>query len=360
MRFEEVKRAFRSRSKRRALWVVFLLVTVAYLVYPTIIWWKTKPRLSLGSLGTDLLLEGISAGVFYFMFIWLSPVAWQWDGRSGIAPPPSKRLFIGFFAAEVLVTVHVGIDHGLNLLFHRDGMQWEAYLMNFCFQGPALFLVGSLLASRERLELEREELRQRSDAVMAEHLKGQVHPHVLFNTLNGLAELMQQDHQAAEELVEAMSGFLHRVLDASQQGAWPLSEERNLTEDYLKMEGTRLGSRLQLECAWDPKLEGHSVLPLMLQPLVENAIKHGISHSESGGVLAIAAREEGDRIVLEVRNTVSLEPRTPSTRRGLGLPNLRRRLELAYGGQASFAFDADREGWTVTRISLPTAAVPRQ
>jgi hypothetical protein len=360
MILEEVKRAFRSRLKRKVLWAVFFMASLAWLINLAISWKLNPNHSGFPELGMDLLLGLEDIAVFYFMFIWVSPIPWQWDGRPGTSPAISGRLFIAFFAAEILILACVGVNSWLNQLVGRAAIPGFIYQANLCFQGPALFLVGSLQATRERLEHEREELRQRTDAVMAEHLKGQVHPHVLFNTLNGLAELMQVDHGAAEELVEAMSGFLHRVLDASQQGAWPLREERSLTEDYLKMEATRLGSRLRLQCDWDAPLMDQMVLPLMLQPLVENAIKHGISKSDEGGMLSISTRQEGDKIVLEVKNTVSTEPKPPSTRRGLGLPNLRRRLELAYGALASFVFLENQDGWTVTRITLQASSVPRQ
>lgn len=372
MTLGEVYEALEARLRRGYLWRAFLVVQLAYLIYPLATWSSQDPKPNL--LAYILITAG-SGLPFYFFFIWLSPVVWQWDGQTGSTPALGfRRLALGFVFSEILILLTVVFQDVLVRSLKVEGQLQSLsptyYLFSLCFQGPGLFLVGNLLATRERMEQEREEMRQHTDAVMAEHLKGQVHPHVLFNTLNGLAELMQQDGGAAEALVEALSGFLHRVLDASQRSAWPLSEERRLADDFLLLEAPRLGERLRVVCEWDEGLMHHMVLPLMLQPLVENALKHGINPSEEGGEVRIAARRDGEELVLEVRNTC--EPaqlpakRTggvalpgPRGRRGLGLPNLRRRLELAYGDQARFELASEEEGWTTARIRVNLSAVPR-
>lgn len=355
MIWREVQQAYRARLRRKLLWVVFALATSAFLVYPTVMWAVAMPRESMGTLGKDILLEVSSAGSLYFLFIWIAPMAWQWDGRPGVSPRPSGRILLGFLAAEGLILLHVMVQEGLNRCMGRPGFEWPTYLMSLCFQGPALFLVGSLHATSERLEQEREELRSRTDTVMADQLKGQIHPHVLFNTLNGLAELMQTDPEAANVLVESMSGFLQRVVDVAQQPAWPLKEEQLLAEDYLRMEATRLGSRLRLVCHWDESIEPMKVLPLLIQPLVENALKHGVSRTTSGGEVVVRSQAQGEGFVLEVKNTpVHMDAPHPP-RRGTGLSNLRRRLELAYGEHASFELLQEAE-WMTARVHVQQAS----
>ncbi len=344
MTLAEVRRAFRARLRKPALWGVFALVSGAYAVYPLLQWLRQTPRPSL----TLLAIEFPAALLFYFAFIWLSPVAWQWDGKSGPAPSPGPRILQALLVAEALVTAMVLLDDRLGRWAGRGPLPLDIYIANLCFQGPALFLVGNLMATREHLEEERQALRQKSEEAQGLHLKGQIHPHVLFNALNGLAELLEDDRREAEACVQAMSDFLHRILVASEQATWPLREERILVEQFLVMESLRLGDRLAVRWDWEPGAEALPVLPMLLQPLVENALKHGINPSEEGGELVIASRLEGQSLLLEVRNTGN-SPGRPG--HGVGLQNLRTRLGLAYRRGA--AFELTREDpWTAARIRL--------
>lgn len=283
--------------------------------------------------------------LFYFAFIWLAPVPWQWDPPDLARP---WRVLRALAATEALMMAIVVVDDLLGRWAGRGATPSGVYLTNACFQGPALFLVGHLLATRETLEAERAALRQKSEEALVQHLKGQIHPHVLFNALNGLAELVEEDPVEAEACIRAMSDFLRRTLAASERPTWALSEERRLAEEFLRMESMRLGDRLRVRWAWDPATLALPVLPLLVQPLVENALKHGLRPLEAGGELEVGSRLEGRELLLEVRNT----GRAPGRRgAGVGLENLRARLALAYGDGA--AFDLLREEpWTTARIRL--------
>lgn len=349
MTLAEVRRAFRARLRKPGLWGVFALVSAAYAVYPVLQWFRQVPRPGL----TLLAIEFPSALLFYFAFIWLSPVPWQWDGRPGRAPSPSPRILQALLVAEALVTAIVLLDDHLGRWAGRSALPLDIYIANLCFQGPALFLVGNLMATREHLEEERVALRQKSEEAQGLHLKGQIHPHVLFNALNGLAELMEDDPAQAEACVRAMSDFLHRILVASEKATWPLQEERTLVEQFLVMESLRLGDRLAVRWHWEPGTESLPVLPMLLQPLVENALKHGINPAENGGELVLSSRTEGSDLLLEVRNTGTSPGRKGH---GVGLQNLRSRLELAYRGRASFELSRE-DPWTVARIRLNLFAI---
>lgn len=169
-------------------------------------------------------------------------------------------------------------------------------------------------------------------------LHSQIHPHVLFNSLNGLVELIEKDPVQATRQAQALARLLRKLLDASEEAMLFLQEERALVEDYLALESMRLGERLSCVWRWDPALDLHPVLPLLLQPLVENAIKHGIAPCVAGGRVEISARAEGPLLILEVLNTGA--PYRPRGETGMGLRNLAARLELAYGGHASLTLSS--------------------
>lgn len=334
----------RARLRKPSLWTVFALVCGAYAVLPVMQWLRQAPRPPLRLLA----VEFPAVLLFYFAFIWLSPIPWQRAGQR-----PWIQGLGALAASEGLITAIVFADDLLGRWAGRAPTPGIIYLTNLCFQGPALFLVGSLMARREHLEAERLALQARSEEAQALHLKGQIHPHVLFNALNGLAELMEDDPAQAEACIRSMSDFLHRILEATRQATWPLAEERALVEQFLVMESLRFGDRLRVRWDWDPAGQELWVLPMVLQPLVENALKHGIAPEEEGGDLVLRARREGGGLLLEVLNTGS-GPGAPG--HGVGLANLRARLALAYGDRAEFTLS--REGaWTAARIRLKLSAL---
>jgi LytS/YehU family sensor histidine kinase len=209
--------------------------------------------------------------------------------------------------------------------------------------GPAMMIVGGLVAARARSE----ELRVASEAEaqIAKNrlLQGQVHPHVLFNALNGLAELVHKDPRAAEDAIRHLSDLLRRILRATEHMRMPLREERKIVADYLALEAIRLGDRLRVRWEWDEVLDAIEIPPLLLQPLVENAIKHGIAPSVLGGELVIRAHAEGRVIRLEVWNSGAAFRETGISS-GIGVRNLRSRLALHFGSAAELLLGPSEQG----------------
>jgi len=172
---------------------------------------------------------------------------------------------------------------------------------------------------------------------------------VLFNAISGLTELVWKDQKATEEALVNLAQLLRGLLDSSTRPVDPLSTERSIVEHYLAVERIRLGARLRIEWDWDELLESHLVPPLMLQPLVENAIKHGIAPCREGGELRISLRAEGSGFCLGVANTgVPFEAGRPE---GIGLGNLRERLSLL-GERPECLRLQGKEGWTVAELHL--------
>ena len=211
-------------------------------------------------------------------------------------------------------------------------------------------LLGWILADKERAEAQAREARRVAAQAQARALQAQMNPHVLFNALSGLTELVREDPEAAERALVSLADLLRGLLDHGAKAAIPLSLERRLVEQYLALEQVRLGRRLQVDWRWDSSLDAVEIPPLLVQPLVENAIKHGIAPSRAGGEIRIGLRAEGEGLELEVANTgLPLQDPAPE---GVGVRNLRERLALL--GLPITAFSLAREGnWTRARIRLP-------
>jgi hypothetical protein len=195
-------------------------------------------------------------------------------------------------------------------------------------------LAASLAAAQAESALARAEL-----AVIS----GKLNPHFLFNTLNSLIALTRKDAQAAEAALMRFSGMLRYVLDTkrSVDDRVPLAEEIEFVRDYLALESLRLGKRLQVDWQLDPATFGDEIPPLSLQPLVENAVQHGIAPRVNGGTVGIrSARNPTNRgLELSVEDDgAGCEPARlddpASARPGIGLTALRRRFALDYEGRA--------------------------
>lgn len=187
-------------------------------------------------------------------------------------------------------------------------------------------------------------------------LNMQLQPHFLFNTLHSISTLISDDPQAARQMVLKLSDLLRASLNKIDQPAVPLHQELELLECYISIEETRFKDRLLIEKEIDANALVCEVPTMILQPLVENAVRHGIGKHRQADRIAIVAQRANDRLLLEVRNCVgNMENGGSTPARGIGLTNTRARLEQLYNGQHSFEI-ANREGGGVSvKLSLPAS-----
>jgi two-component system sensor histidine kinase AlgZ len=215
-----------------------------------------------------------------------------------------------------------------------------------------------LMAFEEARTAERNALELELHAREAElrSLRAQVDPHFLFNALNAISSLIGSDPGVARTMCVMLADFLRESLRVGSATTIPLGDELALTEKYLAVEKVRFGRRLQVEEEVGVEASSCGVPPLLLQPLVENAVRHGVARLMDGGVIRIAARRAGDRLRVTVENPVSRQAPDAASD-GVGLANVRGRLAAAYGEDASVV--AGHEGDTF-RVELAWPARPVQ
>jgi two-component system, LytTR family, sensor kinase len=252
-------------------------------------------------------------------------------------PVPFMSLFFQGFPTNVLYYwLFVGIGHGLE--FYRRYRQRERQSVQ----------LGARLAQAE-LHL----------------LKSQLHPHFLFNTLHAISALMHKDVRAAERMIARLSDLLRVALEHASATVVPIEEELDFLDTYLAIERVRLGERLSVAIDIDDAVRGAEVPHMILQPLVENAIRHGIAPRVAPGHVRVAARadDRGRTFTLTVEDD-GVGVRADSGRRGggLGLANTRARLEQLYGDDFSFeAGGRPAGGYRVTLrmpLRVPSTAGP--
>jgi len=227
------------------------------------------------------------------------------------------------------------------------------------------FLVAAVHAIiYHRHSLERERRALAAEALLSEArlmtLQTQLQPHFLFNTLNTVSSLVYSNPVAADEVICSLSSLLRQVLDYSGRNQVPLSEELGFVESYLKIQRIRFPDRLNTEIHVEPGLESIPVPTLILQPLVENAIIHGLSPKTTVGSLTIRARREGGQCLISVCDSGRSAEKYPQNPDGslkvaehVGLLNTRGRLEALHGGQASFGLFPNPDGGICARLSIP-------
>jgi two-component system sensor histidine kinase AlgZ len=187
-------------------------------------------------------------------------------------------------------------------------------------------------------------------------LRAQLDPHFLFNSLNSVAALIGNDTVAARQMCFLMANFFRKSLTLARQQAIPLAEEVSLAETFLAIEKVRFGDRLRTNFDIADDVKDVSVPPLMLQPLVENAVHHGVAHLLEGGEVCVQARRREGFLELVVANPCDPD-RPPSRSTGVGLVNVRSRVETLCGHRASVDVDASD---TAFRVSILLPAVSSQ
>jgi two-component system sensor histidine kinase AlgZ len=180
-------------------------------------------------------------------------------------------------------------------------------------------------------------------------LQARIRPHFLFNSLNSAIALVREDPERAETLLEDLSELFRHAL-VSKGESVTLSEEVQVARHYLAIEGVRFGERLRVEWAIDPRAGGARVPALFLQPLVENAVKHGVEPSSSGADVKVSTQRRGSVVVIKVTNTVPAGQGRPG--HGVAQDNVRDRLRLLHDVQAQFQ-TALIEGLYQVRIEVP-------
>ena len=182
-------------------------------------------------------------------------------------------------------------------------------------------------------------------------LQARIRPHFLFNTLNSAIALVRAEPRKAERLLEDLSDLFRYAL-AEQGQSVTLADEIALAQRYLAIEQVRFGDRIQVEWSLDARAESARLPPLLLQPLVENAVKHGVEPSAEGARIKVSTQRRGSTVVIKVSNTVSGGPAGAPHGSGLALNNVRERLSLLHDVQGQFQSGL-KDGVFQVRIEVP-------
>ncbi len=281
------------------------------------------------------------------------------------------RLF-GTHAAAALLSAALWVVLASAWARALRAMGFPAAFERFSDQAPALFVTGALLFTLSifahyllisyeaaRLSETRSlELNVLARDAQLDALRAQVNPHFLFNSLHSIASLIGSDQAGARRMCVLLADFLRDSVRLGARDEITLAQEFSLVRQYLGIEQIRFGARLQVREDMATELGETMVPPLVLQPLVENAVKHGIAGLVEGGIVAIRAQASDGQLVLTVENPYDVDREAPHSTK-VGLQNVKRRLDAQFGLKASVRIE-ERDGRYRAEIRLPhlsTAAV---
>jgi hypothetical protein len=336
-----------------AIWVPLGVLLAALLALQGALGWR------------DALLVAVPLAVGYGF---LSLSAWYVTSGSPVDKVGPLRIAVtavtaSFLSSAVWLLLARGWMGLIVSLFHRSdvpgsfrtgaptlfGFGFLLYLLAMAVSYLAAAFAASRDAERRGLELQ---VLAREAELRA--LRAQLDPHFLFNSLQSISALVTADPAAARRMCLLLADFLRETLALGARLRIPLSSELSLAHRFLAIEQVRFGDRLRVQVVAPPEALEAALPPLVLQPLVENAVTHGIAHVLDGGTIRITAERRAVTLVLTVDNPCDAD-RPAGRGTGLGLRNVRERLQSEYGDDASLAVE-EREGRFVARIQLPAAA----
>lgn len=252
------------------------------------------------------------------------------DALTGTPTLGFLRLDSGKLAGQLVVTLAASI--GICYFYYSRGR-------------ARLLLAHATIAQRDAIEAK------------LKLLESQLAPHMLFNTLANLRVLIASDPKRATKMLDQLERYLRATLASSRAISHPLEVEFGRLEDYLELMSVRMGPRLGYELDLPASLRDVHVPPLLLQPLVENAIRHGLEPVVAGGVIRVCARRELRTLVVDIADTgAGFDEAAPARGSGFGLAQVRARLSSLYGSRAALTLSTAAGGGTLARVRMPLGA----
>jgi Predicted signal transduction protein with a C-terminal ATPase domain len=266
------------------------------------------------------------------------------------APAPGVPLATTEFAGDFLTVAPFGRWHPLlHMMLGQMRLTLPIYLCIVCVCWLFTHYQEAIERQRRTLELE-----SRLTQANLQALKMQLQPHFLFNTLNTISSLIHESPAVADDMVGSLSQFLRTTLDVSSKNEIPLHEELEFVERYLEIQQVRFGDRLRIRREVELNSMNALVPPLLLQPLVENAIRYGVETRESGGMIAVQAARQGEKLHLEISDDgQGFGSGHLLGGNGVGLSNTIARLQTLYGENHQFKLTANRPTGACIQIEIP-------
>lgn len=263
-----------------------------------------------------------------------------------------SAIFSSFFWAEITATIYPNTKHALAKLVM--GSILGNWIQSTIFISAWIFLYHSITSSKRARETELRYLRAQhslKDATL-NSLSNQLNPHFLFNALNNIRFMVHESPKKADHMITSLSEILRYSLESSKYEKVLLADEVTIINRYIEIVKSQLEDRLDFTLAIESNIKDYLVPPMVLQMLIENGIKHGIENIKTGGQLSVTCEELDSKLMFTVCNHIALKNKKSLPSTGIGLKNIKQRLELLYGDSADLQ-TTKTEHQFIVRLSIP-------
>jgi two-component system LytT family sensor kinase len=332
-----------------AIWWIYALVTSIATFQSFEIPFTTA---LLGQTLQSILKVILSLPVWFIVIRWMYREKWYWKGLAHVILGPLYAVLNYVYQYYTVVgfgsRVHEGSQNapGWVLIFNLF-----IYAMQFILYHG--YEIVRTLHAKEKIALELLALQKEQELAI---LKSQINPHFLFNTLHSISATVSTNTEETRTMIAQLGDMLRYVIEGTRSNLVPLQKELQFVRDYVDLESKRMGERLKVEFHIDQSVVTFPVPPMILQPLVENAIKHGLTPQVKGGRITVQVQRCKDTVAFRVADTgVGLSLSDPlSSAGGIGLKNIDTRLRRMYGDSAGLKIDSPKNAGCEVSFVLPS------
>lgn len=345
-------------NKRRLYWVSQFTGWSLYIAIAGIFYWSTSGPLGIRIIFGFLTawLIGMSLSHLYREVI--IRLGWMRLGIFQLMP----RVMLAIIILGVVFQLIYGSITGL-VLTGTFSTNWGESFANavgwamMLFMWSLIYFLFHFFENYRKEEIKNLTWEANKNEFELNKLKSQLNPHFIFNSMNSIRALVDEEPQKAKKSITQLANILRNTLLMGKKKVIPFEEEMNLVRDYLEIETSRFEERLEVRWNLHPESSRFKVPPMMIQTLVENGIKHGISHLPEGGFIEVNTSVQSDKLYLVIRNSGQFTPTRNGS--GFGLINTRQRMQLLYGHNGTFNIYNLSPDVVTTEVSIPIDLNPQ-
>ena len=275
---------------------------------------------------------------------------------------------LAIIASMLFATLHEYAQYGVELLLkiaankHQSNVVVLTNVLNLAFLyffWSLIYFLFHFIENYKKAEIENLKWEASINEIELNKLKSQLNPHFMFNAMNSIRALVDENPIKSKEAITQLSNILRNTLQMGKNKVIPFEEELNLVSDYLALESIRYEGRLKFTIQIHPQSKSFHVPPLMIQTLIENGIKHGISKLTNGGIVSLITDVKDDKLFISIRNSGQLNEANKSES-GFGIKNTLQRLLLLYGNNASLKISNQDPTIVLTELIIPKNVIKHE
>ncbi|GIV37687.1 MAG: histidine kinase [Cyclobacteriaceae bacterium] len=339
--------------KERLYWILQISVWLVYALLQSVVFSLMASELSWSRIVFFVAEALLCFAVTHYYRLCIKKWRWLSLPLSRLIP----RVVISvIFMGLMVYFLRVPVSYALSIRSVENEAFRLAQIAGYsAFYIFLLFLWSVFYFTYHYIERYNKSLRYEASRIQSElnNLKAQLNPHFIFNALNSIRALVDEDPDKAKQAITQLSNILRNSLSFGKKGLTRFSEELEIVKDYLSLESIRFEERLKTEFNIHPESEKFLVPPFMIQTLVENGVKHGISRLKDGGLIQVSTSVENNQLVIRIRNSGQLVNGIKKSISGVGLQNTIKRLRLLYGDDAHFSIVNENPNFVRTEIIIP-------